>query len=209
MKAIGKRAELTKVRTREFGVIGPGRHGHESGEVEVGQGSDFGGERFEGGGIRAVLAVLFGEFGLDHDVERAAQLTEAAGEFGGIDGLDDVEEFAGAFRLVGLEVADEVEAGAVEVADCRSLGLELLNVVFAELAETECVGFEDGIGREDFGDGEERNLGAAAAGAGAGVGDTLFDGGEAISEGGGSHEVHCTERREFHERKRRTGALDQ
>ena len=55
-------------------------------------------------------------------LEGAAEGVEAAGEFRGVDGLDDVEEFAGLAALIGLEVTDQVEAGAGKRAGPRGLG---------------------------------------------------------------------------------------
>lgn len=134
-----------------------------------------------------MLGFLGRELDLDQDVEGFGEFVEAAGELGGIDGLDDVEELAGAAAFVGLEVSDQVEAGAWKLTDERGLGFELLDVVFAELAEAEVVSGEDGGGGEDLGDGEEGDFAAAAAGAGASVRDAAFDGGEIFGEA----RMHC------------------
>ena len=85
----------------------------------VRQAVDDGGEV---GGVGSGFGGFIGEFDFDADIEGRTPFVEAAGEFGGVDGLDDMKEFARQLGLVGLKVADEVEAGVGEVGDEGGFG---------------------------------------------------------------------------------------
>lgn len=176
--------EAAEVGAGDFGIVGPGGHSHEAEEVEVRAGADGGDQFGEGFGGSAGFGFFLGEFDLEHDVAGESGLVEALGEFGGVDGLDDVEEFGGEAGFVGLEVADQVEACAGEILDEGVFGGEFLDVVFAEIAEAELVSvLNDGSG-EDFGDGDEGDFGAGAAGAGEGAGEAFLDEFKALLEDG-------------------------
>jgi hypothetical protein len=89
-----------------------------------------------------------------------------------------MKQFGGAASFVGLEVADEVEAGALESGDGGVLGFKFLDVIFAEIAEAERPGVEDDLGREDLCDGDLGDCGARAARAGAGELNSFLDASE-------------------------------
>ena len=76
-------------------------------------------------------------------------------------------------------MADEMETRARQAGQLGRLGLKLLDVVFAEVAESERVGVYDGAGREDLGDGEQKHFAARASRGVAGALDALLDGIEA------------------------------
>ena len=64
--------------------------------------------------------------------------------------------------------------GVEEIGEFGSLGLPLLNAVFAEEALAGCVGFADGFGGMHLADGHEGDGAGVAVGAGAGVGDFVL-----------------------------------
>ena len=76
-----------------------------------------------------------------------------------------------------------MESGASEIGDIRRFALHFLDVVFAEFAKAEGVGFTNGFGTEDFGDGEKAYGRRLAMSARAGVGDAGLDGVQAVGEG--------------------------
>src|SRR5262249_55840785 len=85
-------------------------------------------------GTGAGLRLFFRKFDLEHDVESAAGVVETARQLRGIDGLDAVEKLRGAARFVGLQMPYQVKARGLEVRHRGSLLVELLDVVFTELA---------------------------------------------------------------------------
>lgn len=137
-------------------------------------------ERGKLGGIGAGFSLLGGELDFEHDFQRAGGFVEPAREFGGIDGLDDVKQLGGALGFVGLEMADQVEAGSGEIGDGGSLGFKFLDIVFAELAQAEIVGLADDGGGEDLGDGEQGDGGGIAARTFGGARDAFADLGEGL-----------------------------
>jgi hypothetical protein len=62
-------------------------------------------------------------------------------------------------------MADEVVARAGAIGQFQPLGLELLQVVFAEVAQPERVGVANRSGREFLGDGYQLDVGTLASGA--------------------------------------------
>jgi hypothetical protein len=66
-----------------------------------------------------------------------------------------------------------METGAGQIGHGGSFGIELLDVVFAEIAEAELVCLANGGGGKDFGDGEQQDGGGVAVGAAGGAGDAL------------------------------------
>mgnify|MGYP005853464575 CR=1 FL=1 len=118
------------------------------------------------------------EFDFQEDIERFRFGVQAAGELDGVDRLDDVEQFGGAFGLVRLQVTDQMKARAGKRTDQGSFRFELLDIIFSEVAEAEGVGFRNGRGGEDFRHRDKSDLGTGTAGAGAGVLDSFFDTGE-------------------------------
>lgn len=79
--------------------------------------------------------------------------------------MDDIENLRRFFGFIGLQVADEMVARTLAIGEFPALGIEFLNVVFAEVAQAERVGFADRRGRELFGDRNQLNVGTAASGA--------------------------------------------
>jgi len=94
----------------------PGSDGHQAACVEAGEVrqalEELGG--FSRGWIEAGLGFLGAELDLDEYREAFAEagggLIEALGEAEGVEGVDGVKELDGALGLVGLEMADEVDA---------------------------------------------------------------------------------------------------
>ncbi len=95
-------------------------------------------------------------------------------DLGRIHGLDDVENFGRFLRFVGLQMADEVVAGAGAIGQFSALLIELLHVVFAEVAQAELVGFANHRGRKFLGDRDQQNIGTLASGARGRAGDAGF-----------------------------------
>jgi hypothetical protein len=79
--------------------------------------------------------------------------------------VDDVENLRRLFRFVGLQMADEMVAGASAIGQLRVFSFELLQVVFAEVAQPERVGVANRSGREFLGDGYQLDVGTLASGA--------------------------------------------
>ena len=126
-------------------------------------------------GRATVFGVFFAEFHFDHHIKGLAELVEPARDLRGIDSLDYVENFGRLARLVGLQVPDQVKAGFGQMPDGGVFGLEFLDIVFAELAQPGLIGFDEGFGREDLGDGDERDLFAAPSCPPAGPRHTLLN----------------------------------
>ena len=57
---------------------------------------------------------------------------------------------------------DQVVARVRQAGKLRGLTLELLHVVFAEVAQSQIVGLAKGVGGKHFGDGQEENSGRIA-----------------------------------------------
>ncbi len=81
-----------------------------------------------------------------------------------------------------LQVPDQVESRARQAGDLREFAFEFLNVVFAEFAQAQSVGVTNGLGREDFGDGQEHNLRSVAVRAAGRSGDAQPNGGKPVFE---------------------------
>ena len=84
---------------------------------------------------------------------------------GRIHGVNDVENFRGFLGLVGLQMADEMIARAGAVWQFRALLLEFLDIILAEIAQAELVGFEQHGGWKFLSDRDHLNVGPIALGA--------------------------------------------
>ena len=103
-------------------------------------------------GPRAALGLLLGEFHFEHHFQPAPRLVQAAGELGGIHRLDHCKQLRRLAGFVGLQMADQVKAGAFEAAHFGRFAFEFLHVVLAELAQSQRVCFADHGSGKDLGD---------------------------------------------------------
>ncbi len=87
-------------------------------------------------GASAALGLLAADVDLDQDVECLAQLlrgvVQALRQFGGVDGIDGVEDLRCFRGLVRLQMADHVELGILQLRELRKFVGEFLHAVFAE-----------------------------------------------------------------------------
>jgi len=83
-------------------------------------------------------------------------------DFGRIHGVDHVENLGGFFGLVRLQVPDKVIAGVRAIGQLGALQLELLHIVFAEVAQTELVSVANHAGGKFLGHRDELNIGTLA-----------------------------------------------
>ena len=184
----------------------PGSDGHEAAGFEAGEIGEaleeLGG--FSGCGVEAGLGFLGAELDFDEDrkafAEAGGGLIEALGEAEGVEGVNGVKEFDGALGLVGLEVADEVDAevALAKRGEVGGFGGELLDAVFAEEGKAERRGLGDGGGGVGLGDGHQFDFGAGAVGGAAGGCDFCFEAFEIVCESrhrvpvGNLHSTHAS-----------------
>ena len=106
---------------------------------------------------------------------RAASFKRRA-EPGRVHGLNRLEQFGGFARLIGLQVADEVEARAREIGDRGRLAFEFPHVVLAEIPQAQGVRFVNRGCREDFSDRQQKDGGGVAPRAAGGAGHAVANG---------------------------------
>ena len=120
-------------------------------------------------GIGPGLRVFLRELDLDHHVERNRLGIQPRRQLHRIDRIDRGKQLRGLFRLVRLQMPDQVEARALQIRHRRRLSLHFLHVVFAELAQTGGPRLANHLGAENFGDGEQAHSRRIAVRTGAGA----------------------------------------
>ena len=98
--------------------------------------------------------------------------------------MNAIEEGDGSLRLVVLKVPNEMESGTLlpQVSKGQDLPVSLLDLVLAEVAESSLEARADSVGANRLADGHEGYVLDAAAGAGRRSGDSLPNGGHAVSD---------------------------
>ncbi len=134
---VGKLLQPLEIGPGGLRVIGPGRHGHQSGELQVlagAHGLDQRIQRFRSGsGLRFFRRQLH----LDHDVERFALAIQAPREFRRIDGLDHLKQARRDLAFVRLQVPDEMKSRVLQRRQFGELVLELLDIIFSEIPDAQ------------------------------------------------------------------------
>src|SRR5216684_2355192 len=100
-------------------------------------------------------------------------LIQAPGKLWGIYRFDHLEQLGRSSGFVGLQMPDQVEASAREVADFRLLGFELLHVVFPKIQHACCICFANGTRWKNFGHRYQRDGVGIASGPYGGALDTV------------------------------------
>jgi hypothetical protein len=72
--------------------------------------------------------------------------------------VDDLKNLGGFLRFVGLQMADKVVAGVGPIGQFSPLGLELLHVVFAEVAQPERIGVANRLGGKFLGNRDQLDV---------------------------------------------------
>ena len=142
---------------RDASVVGPWRHGHQAQQPQVRRGAHGGDERGQFLGRRRRLGLLRRKLDFKQHVKRLAGFVKAAGEFSRIHGLDATKQLRGAGALVALQVPDQMESRAGQIAHRGIFAFEFLHIVFAELAQAQFVGVANGLRGEHLGDGQQQD----------------------------------------------------
>jgi hypothetical protein len=98
-EAVAQIAQGAEIWTRRFGILGPGRDGHQAFEVEMAESHEGDGKRVERFGLDAAFGRFLGEANFDEDRNPAALLggglLEFASEGEAVDGIDAIEDGGG------------------------------------------------------------------------------------------------------------------
>src|SRR5262245_9159268 len=171
-RLIAQAAQTSKEKPRVLRVGGERRHGHQSFEFQTWKFADLFAEREDFVGRGARFGLLAAEVDFDEDRQRLAgfgrEAVEPFGEFDVVYGLDGVEEFDRAPRLVRLQMSDQMPldfALGADRAQLGDLGGGLLDAAFAERADARFNGLADAGGGDCLADGDERDFGSLSAGA--------------------------------------------
>src|SRR5262249_30801441 len=171
-RLIAQTAQSAKEKPRVLRVGGERRHGHQSFEFQTWEFADLFAEREDFVGRGARFGLLAAEVDFDEDREALAgfgrEEVEPFGEFKVVYGLDGVEEFDRAPRLVRLQMSDQMPldfALGADRAQLMDLGGGLLDAAFAECADARFNGLSDAGGGDCLADGDERDFGRLSAGA--------------------------------------------
>src|SRR2546422_60451 len=121
-RLIAQSAQMSKERPRVFRVVGKRRHGHQSFEFQPWEFANLFAEREDFAGRGACFGFLAAEVDFDEDRQPLAGFAreeiEPFGEFEVIHGMDGVEEFDRAPRLVRLQMPDQMPLNFALGADC-------------------------------------------------------------------------------------------
>ena len=117
-------------------------------------------------GVTLVNAAEVGDTQVNiRGIQQLAGIVEPPCKLDAVYGLDDVEYGGGGLGLVALELADHVKNRIREIRELAALGLEFLDVAFAEMALSGVVGGEDVAGGLDLGHGHQGDFLGRPAGA--------------------------------------------
>mgnify|MGYP003329330108 CR=1 FL=1 len=149
-------------------------YGHESRKPQVRTAANGRNQRRQFLGSRTGFALFVGQLYLDHYFERLPHGVEPPSQLLRVHGFDSVEESSRNASFVGLQMPDQVILRTRQLAQQRTFPLELLDVVFAEDAQSQVIGLANNIGTKFLGDGDKCDFGSRATCLFAGPHNTLF-----------------------------------
>ncbi len=106
---------------------------------------------------------------LDHGFKRNRFRVRAYRKFSRIDGVDGRKQLRCLFRLIGLQMSDQMKPGIREIGNGRGFALHFLDVILAEIAQSQRIYFADFPSAEHLRHCQKRHQSGIAPHAGAGV----------------------------------------